>query len=580
MSDPASSDAPSHVPNPPAAPVPPSAQQHQRRFQLIWLIPIVAALVAGYLAVQAISSRGPTITLTFLSADGLKAGQTKVRHKAVDLGTVESISLSDDLTHVNVKVRMQREATSELTTNARFWVVRPRLTAGNISGLDTLLSGAYIELDPGTPGAEQAEAQRDFTGLNEPPAIRSDEPGQSYILRSGSIAGLTSGSPVLYRDITVGEVLRWELSADGLGFTVYIFVRKPFDRFVHEGTHFWNASGVGVDLGANGVQLRLESLQALVSGAVAFDTPPETRDTKVSQPGAEFRLYHDQQTAASAGYRKRLPFLTRIHGSVRGLAVGAPVEVYGIQVGSVTGVKLVFDPDGKEAHVDVHFEIQPERMLSMNEIDAQSPLAVTQTLVQRGLRIQLHTANYLTSQQILGMDFVDGAAPADATQLPDGTIVVPSLTSGGLDSITASLSGLAQRVSSIPFEQIGKDLQSTMHGLSDIANGPELKQSLQSLQATLNSTQDLVRKFDTGMTPVMKRLPEIAQTLQGTLDRTSKLVGSADQAYGTNSQVKRDAERLLNQLSDTARSVRLLADYLNQHPDALIRGRTGGTQER
>ena len=218
-----------------------------RGFQPIWLVPIVAALIAGYLAFSALSQRGPLVTITFQTAEGLKPGQTKVRHKAVDLGTVETIKLSDDLAHVLVEVRMQRDVTAQLTDHARFWVVRPRLSAGNITGLDTLVSGAYIEMDPGPAGAADAKQQRTYQGLEDPPAVRSDEPGTSYVLSTKRIGGLSSGSPVLYRDINVGEVLNWELSPDGQEFTVSVFVRRPYDRFVHPGTHFWNASGIAVD---------------------------------------------------------------------------------------------------------------------------------------------------------------------------------------------------------------------------------------------------------------------------------------------------------------------------------------------
>ncbi len=570
---------PSSTPAPTVLPPPVASIKRKPRFELIWLIPIVAGLIAGYLGIRTLTTLGPEITLTFRSADGLKAGQTKVRHKAVDLGTVQAIKLSDDLTHVIVTVQMQREATAQMTTNARFWVVRPRLNAGSISGLDTLLSGAYIEIDPGAPDDTTSEAKRDFVGLDEPPAVRSDEPGLSYVLRAGSIAGISSGSPVLYRDITVGEVLRWELNPDGQGFVVYIFVRKPFDRFVREGTHFWNASGVSVEVGANGVRLRLDSLQALVSGAVAFDTAREARDSPLSPQGSEFRLYRDQSIADAAGYKKRIPFITSFDSSVRGLAVGAPVEFYGIELGSVTGIKLLLDPAGTDSRVDVRFELQPERILSAMQIDGQDPLMTTRNLVKRGLRIQLHTANYLTGQMVLGMDFVPDARPQDAQQLPDGTLFVPS-QAGGLDGITSSVAALANKLNHIPFEQISADLQQTLHGVSTLANGPELRDSLVGVQITLATIRALVTKFDAGSAPLLKRLPEMAQSLQATLDRTSKLVSSADTGYGADSQVRRDLERLMAQLTDTARSVRLLADYLNQHPDALIQGRSGKATER
>ena len=558
---------------------PTATTRHARRFQLIWLIPIVAALVAGFLAYQAVSQRGPTVTLTFRAADGLKAGTTKVRHKAVDLGTVSSIRLSDDLSRVVVVVQMQREATDELTENARFWVVRPRLNAGNVSGLDTLLSGAYIELDPGPRGSASAPARRDFVGLEQPPAVRSDEPGQSYVLSAGRIGGITSGSPVLYRDVTVGEVLRWDMAPDGQGFTIAIFVRDPYNRFVRVGTNFWDTSGIGLDLGANGVQLRLESLQALLSGGISFDTNPEARATPLSPSGAEFRLYHDQSTARAAGYKRRIPFVTRFEDSVRGLAVGAPVEVFGIQIGAVTDVHLNFDPADGSAYVDVHFEVQPERILPEDRLDQKSPLETTQSMVERGVRMQLHTANYLTGQLFLGMDYVKGAKPAVVTVMPDGAMYFPG-NAGGLDSLISSVTDLSQKLAGIPFDQIGADLQKTLRNTSELTGGPELKQTLQAMAGTLSSIQDLVRKLDAGASPLLRRLPELSASLQQTVDRASKLLTSADTAYLGNSQIKRDVERLLVQFNDAARSVRLLADFLTQHPESLIQGKTGRVSER
>jgi paraquat-inducible protein B len=570
----------SDAPAPPQQTAPSADVRRHSRFQLIWLIPIVAAIVAGYLAWHTLSTRGPEITISFRTADGITAGQTMVRHKAVNLGIVRSISLSDDLTHVIVKVQMRREATDQLTDRARFWVVRPRFTGSNFTGLDTVVSGAYIELDPGAADdPTPPDPRREFTGLDDPPAVRSDEPGQTYTLYSGRVGGISSGSPVLYRDVPVGEVLRTELGKDGQGFTVTIFVRKPYDQFVHDGSLFWDSSGVALDFGASGIQLRLESLQALLTGAVAFDTTREARSTPVSKPGASFRLFRDETTATSSGYKRRLAFVTRFEGSVRGLAVGSTVEAYGIPIGNVTGIKLIFDPKGLESHVDVHFEIQPERILPAAEVDAQSPIDVTRALVQRGMRVQIHTANYLTGQMYLGMDFVPGAPAAEPSLEPDGTIVLPGLA-GGFDNVLASVTEISQKLARVPFDQIGQNLDTALRGVAAIANGQELKQSLTSLTATMASVQDLVKKFDAGASPALKRLPEIAQTLQSTLDRTNKLIGSADAGYGGNSQVRRDLERVLEQVSDTARSVRLLADFLTQHPEALISGRSGRASER
>jgi paraquat-inducible protein B len=561
-------------PTAPAAPLAEARVQTHRGFHAVWLIPIVAALIAAFLGWRAISQQGETITLTFATAEGLTAGQTRIRHKAVDLGTVRRITLSPDMKHVTVQAAMRREADRFLTTNARFWVVRPRLNAGNISGLDTLLSGAYIEMDPGLPGGALRTA---FVGLEEPPAVRSDEPGRSFVLAADRIGSLSSGSPVFYRDIEAGEVLGYDVHpaerAEDTVVTVHVFIRAPYDRFVHEGTYFWNVSGVTVQLGADGVRLQLESLQALLSGGIAFQTPPPPRDGPASKPGAIFQLYDDRASAQSAGILNRIPFLIYVQGSVRGLAVGAPVELFGIPIGSVTGVHLELNPTGTQSRVAVRFDVQPERIFGPDAIPDTQPIAVARRLVASGMRVQLRSANYLTGQLLVAMDYFPNEPPANVHE-ENGAIVLPTLPSG-LESITSSLGQILQKVAALPFDDIARRLDSTLAGIDGVTGGPELKSSLRSLAATLTALQTLVQQTNAGLGPALARLPAIAQALEAASDRANRLLGSADAGYGGNSQVRRDLERLMDQVSDTARSVRLLADYLDQHPEALLRGRTG-----
>ncbi len=560
--------------------MPPEARvQTRRAFNFVWLVPAVAALIAGFLAVQGILRAGPTITLTFNTADGLTAGQTKIRHKAVQLGTVKSIRLSDDVRHVEIRADMQKEAQRFLTANARFWVVRPRLSAGNISGLDTLVSGSYIEMDPGDgTGAAQTE----FKGLEEPPAVRSDEPGTAYVVEAERIGSLSSGSPVFYRDIAVGEVLGYDASPANLGrghtVPVSVFIREPYNQLVRKGSHFWNASGVSFELGAQGVQVRLESLQALLSGGIAFDTPDDARAMPVSQPGTVFPLYPNPAAASNAGYRERIPFLVYVQGSVRGLAVGAPVELFGIQIGTVTGIDLMFDPTGKESRVAVRLEVQPERIMQQAQLREADPIDVSRRLVERGMRVQLRSSNLLTGQLVAAFDFFPNAPHAEVRQ-ENGTIVLPSVP-GGLDSITSNLSDILVKIDRLPLDEIGRNLNEMLAGARGITTSNDLKQSLHALAATLASAQELMAKADAGAGPLLKRLPEIAQSLQTAVDRAGKFMGSADAGYGADSQFRRDIQRLLEQVSDTARSVRLLADYLDQHPEALLRGRSGRSGEQ
>jgi len=547
--------------------------RRRRRFSLFWLIPIVCGGIGLYLVVTTLADRGPLITITFKTANGISAQQTQVEHKSVGLGMVEDVKLSEDMSSVLVHVRMNRQGERVLTSHARFWVVRPRLTPGNISGLETLVSGAYIEVDPGLPGGDP---QTKFVGLEEPPGVRSDEPGRTFRLKAKALGSLGAGAPVFYRDVDVGEVLSYDLGT-GMGpVTINVFVRAPFDKFVHENTHFWNASGVSVNVGAQGLHVELESLQALLSGGVAFETPVRV-DTPVSGPEREFKLYEDKAEADAAGFQRNIPMVTYFQSSVAGLARGSAVEVFGIQIGTVTDVHLVMEPGAKNVRARVTFELQPERLFPEDELKRQaSPQEVTASLVRQGMRAVLESSNFLTGQKDISLQFVPNA-PAATVGFEDGALVLPS-QGGGLDNITASLSDIATKLDAIPFDQIGKNLNAALASLSQTVGGPDVKNALQKLSATLTDVQHLVHTTDKGLEPVLKKLPQMSADLQQAVARANAALGEG--GYGGNSDFARNLSNLLDQVNDAARSIRLLADFLDRHPEALIRGRTAQATER
>ena len=528
----------------------PPALIRRSRFSLVWLLPVVAALIAVYLGVRTVRSEGPTITVTFKTGDGLVAGQTKVQHKAVALGAVESVTLADDLQNVIVTVKMRQEAAPFLTDQSRFWVVRPRLSSGSISGIETLVSGSYIEIDPGDRGGQ---AQRAFTGLENPPGVRSGEPGKTYQLKAERVGSLTAGAPVFWRDLTVGEVLGYDIG-DGDGpVTVTVFVRAPYDGFVREGTHFWNASGLSVQVGNEGVHVEVASLQALLSGGVAFDTPRTEPPAKQLPSGTVFDLFHNYGEAQASGYKTRQAFVAFFDSNVRGLTKGSAVEFYGLQVGTVTDVGLLFDTASGTARVRVKFEVQPERV----EV-AASPgdmIENTRRLIAKGMRAQLKTASFITGSLSLALDFVPNTPPAQLTQV-NGDYVIPSV-GGGLDNILTAVSDVAAKLDRLPLDEIGANLNAT----------------LRSASGAMGSVQDLVRKTDTGLSPVLSRLPALMASLQEAVARAGKTFGSLDTSYGRDSQFSRELDRAMVQVGDTARSIRLLADYLDRHPEALVRGR-------
>jgi paraquat-inducible protein B len=539
-----------------------------RRISLIWIIPIVTAAIGAWLAWDTLSQRGPLITITFQTAEGLQAGQSHVRYKAVDMGLVESIALTGDRQRVAVKVRMTKEAEPLLTKDAEFWVVKPRFFAGSISGLETLFSGAYIGMRPSKQNGSEV---REFTGLEDPPVLQSDEPGRTFLLRAASIGNLNLGSPVFYRDLTVGEVLGWDIGDMADDVTIHAFVRAPYDKYVHDGSRFWNASGATVSLGVNGLQLQLESLRALVLGGIAFDTSMDARSTPVSGDGHEFPLYSSKEEADAASYQQHIQMTAYFGGSVAGLSPGAPVVLRGIRIGEVQRVNLQYDAKADNVVVPVQFDVEPERIKDW-PVQPTKDLPVTlRDLVKRGLRVRLDSASLITGQKQLTLDVFPGSPPAELSTQGD-RYVIPTLPNGS-DDVMAAAGAIMAKLDTVPFQQIGDNLNGLLRALNTVANSEQLRQSLQSLHDTLAGADAVVKKLNTDGTPALQRLPAIAEQLEDSVRRANRVLGSLDTGYGGNSTFNRDFDRMMVQITDTARSVRVLSDLLTRHPEALIRGR-------
>ena len=544
------------------------ARPSRRRISWIWLVPLAAAAVAAYLGYTSWTGRGPLITVDFDNAEGVAAGQTQVRYKSVPIGVVESLRLTRDFSRAQVSVRMQREIADRLTGNARFWVVRPRLTAGGVSGLETIVSGAYIEFDPGLPGGAN---ERTFTGLEEPPGIRTGEPGRVFTVRTPRLGALTPGSTVMLRDMSVGEVLSVDpLRPDG-DITLRVFIHAPYDGYVRPGSRFWNISGISANFGPNGLKVEFESLRAALTGGIAFDTPAELLGDAPAPAGASFPLYESQQAALSATSAKRLEFLTYLEGSASGLGVGSPVEVRGIRVGSVTSVDLVYDMAADRFVVPVRMEVEPGSIASPGNSPPRDVLTSTAMLVAQGFRVRVRSGNLLTGQKVLAIDPVADAPPATVRQ-ENGVIVLPAV-GGGDGDIMEAVSTMAGKLEHLPLEEIGRNLNAVLVSLNGVAGGPEMRGALVKLSGTLTQVQDLVRKADGGLTPLFRQLPEITRNLDQTVERANAAMGSIERGYGADSAFGRQAARAMQEVSDASRSIRQLADYLERHPEALIQGR-------
>jgi paraquat-inducible protein B len=380
------------------------------RISVVWIIPIVAVLMAAFLGYRAIMDRGPTIRIHFATGEGLAAGKTTVRFKDIEVGKVSGITLSSDLSGVVVEAEMNPGAEKYLTDTTRFWVVRATITAGQVSGLGTLFSGAYIGIDPSADG----KRAREFVGLEVAPVVTRDEPGEHYTLRSRHLGSFNVGAPVYFRSVRVGQVVAYELDESGDHVTVEVFVSAPHHKRVRRNTRFWDASGLDVSFGAGGLKLDSPSLIAMVIGGVAFDTPPGIDIDEEPEEGQAFRLFANQQAAREKHYTIARRYLMYFDGSVQGLDTGAPVMFRGIKLGEVLDVKLRYNPITNEFLIPVLIELQPERIAVPGGYVPNDPESRPLVdLVRKGLRGQLALANLLTGQLQVELDIFEDVEPAD-----------------------------------------------------------------------------------------------------------------------------------------------------------------------
>jgi len=521
--------------------------QSKRRFSIVWIVPMVALAIGGWLAFKAISEKGPTITITFSSADGLEAGKTKIKFKDVEIGQVESIALNEDASKVVATAKMIKGSEPYLTDQTKFWVVRPRISGGSVSGLGTVLSGAYIGIDSSRTGSP-AHA---FTGLEVPPVVTVGQPGRHFILQADTLGSLDIGSPVYYRQIQVGQVVSYSFGQDGKSVEIKIFIEAPHHTRVTENTRFWNASGFDVSLNAQGLKVDTQSMVSILSGGIAFDVPKESLPGEGAKENTTFFLYADRNAIQEKKYTVRNYWMLLFDESVRGLNIGAPVELYGIKVGEVVDLNLEFDADKIKFQVPVLIAIEPERISSVKKEEALKRVksdheSFMKALVeQQGLRAQLQSANLLTGQLMVNMVFVPEAPKATLSRHGEHR-VIPTIP-GSFERLQEGLSKIIANLEKVKFDQIGGDLQ----------------QVLKDASATLKQFGALAKKLDT----------ETAPKMQATIAELQKTLIELQRSIGKDSPLNYNARNTLEELSQALRSIRELADTLESRPQSIIFGK-------
>jgi paraquat-inducible protein B len=427
----------------------------------IWLVPALAAVVGAGLAIRSSLDAGPRITISFQTGEGLEAGKTPVKYKNVVIGVVSRIELSGNRDRVEVRVNLHKNAASFATADTRFWVVRPRIGLGGVSGVDTLFSGAFIGADVGDSTVER----NDFVGLEIPPSVMHGAPGKSFELYSKDLGSIDVGSPVYYRRIQVGQVTSYRLNDNGKGVSLHIFIDAPSDRFVTKTTRFWNASGVDVSLGASGLKLNTESLATVVAGGIGFQDPPDGGDSPPAPAGASFELFGNQATAMLPPDGEPSYIRMRFDQSVRGLAVDAPVEFLGIEIGHVVSVNLDYDERTERFPTVAEAVVYWQRLglaqtklavIAAQHGDDQDLSQTMGMLIAHGLRAQARTGNLLTGQLYIGLDFVRGA-PKVAFNPAAKPLEIPT-QKGSFSQLQERLNTIVTRFEKIPFDRIANHL--------------------------------------------------------------------------------------------------------------------------
>jgi paraquat-inducible protein B len=522
---------------------------------LVWLIPILAAIIGISLAVNTVIERGPAITIMFHSGGGLEAGKTKVKYKEVEIGIVQSVTLSEDRSHVLVRVQLKKEAKSFTAGDSRFWVVRPRLALSGISELSTLVFGPYIGADPGVASEKKAT----FTGLESPPIVTRDASGKQYVLHSTDLGSLDIGSPVYYRRMKVGQVVAYDIDEEGEGVAVRIFINTPYDRLVGINTRFWHASGIDMQISPAGASVKTESLASVVLGGLAFQSPNEGAGPKATE-NTGFTLAGSQIEALSGNEGEPQMILFNFKQSVRGLAPGAEISFRGLVLGKVKSVGLEYDRQREEFVLPVLGEVYPARLGRTVAENGSQPAFTAQQLLQsmvdRGLVAQLRTASILTGQGYIALDFFPKMVPSKVAKkavgrdadvsAPNALIVLPTIP-GSSDEIQAQISEITRKLSKVPFDQIGNDLQ----------------QSLDVFKQTLDRAGQLTAQLNNDVAP------EIA----GAMKDVRKSLGAVERTLAEDAPLQQDLRQTLQEFARAAASLRVLTDYLERHPEAIIRGK-------
>lgn len=609
--------------------------RHQRWPSPVWLLPLAAALISLWLLLQNWLEQGEIITVHFPSAEGIDPGNTQVRYKAVNVGKVKSVKFDANMNPL-VTLALNREMSDVLDCSAQFWVVRPRIRGAEISGITTLFSGTYIGMLPQRAEGELAENESTicYQALEEPPATKPNRPGREFKLMTDSMGSLDIGTPIFYKQLQVGEIINYRLSADSGQVELDVFIDEPYYRLINKNSRFWDVSGIDVRVDSVGAEVRMESLTSLLIGGIAFETSPEqNQGLPISPSNTVFKLYPDQASSREKQYQDRLYYTVYFNGSLRGLAEKAPVEFQGIRVGQVEKIKLHLDPKSLDIRIPVLISIEPQRF--SEELSLAEAPKLMASLVERGMRAKLENGNLLTGQRFIGLSFDEKAKPDLIAKgqfydvFPTSPTPVEELSKMAAkiaDDLKSSLGGVRQFIETGQLDKTVENANKLL--LTTETTMTEAKQALTEARAVLDQLQNktlpgasqnldkVSASLVTALAQVSTQIDQLATQLEGSLTavttdfdqlsntlnqsvtsmtQTAKQAGTdfkrssvefdqtlqrlqnslthLDRLLAQNSPTQYQITEMLDEVTAMSRSVRALTETLQRQPEALIRGK-------
>lgn len=510
------------------------------------MVPIIALLIGGWMIWRHLRAQGPVARVRFDTAEGLYAGKTEVRCRSVRVGFVKDVKLATDLNSVLINVELDPDYDGLLRRGTRFWVVRPRVSASDVSGLGTLLTGNYIELDPGSPDSEKWTA---FKGLETPPSTNRSIPGRRLVLIAEQAGSLAAGSPIYYRGFEVGRIESRTLDVEGEQVAYNAFIREEYSVLVKENTRFWNTSGIDVSAGADGFKLRTPSFQAMVSGGASFGIPDGVVPGKPAGDGGTFTLFKDRDEANGSAFNPTMKFLLLFKQSVRGLAKGAPVEFRGIPIGRVADISFDYLQSNDDSRIPVLVEIDPSLLRrEAADVMGTGDMEFLSEAVRRGLRAALKTGSLLTGALYVDVDYYPDTPGAEIAEVGEFKSI-PTMT-GGLAQMESKVTAILDKIQSLDLEAYMTKLGNT----TDEAQKTliEVKETVAAARKTLDSAE-------------FTRLPADLRNAIAGLDKTVASVGPDGSIQG-------DLLRTLDELRSSLRAVQTLANSIEEKPNSLLFG--------